>query len=713
MKLKGMIAAAAAFVMLAELGIPANAEYYSGRRLRSISPRELVFQPFDSSQLDYYIDCVDEKLGGKLYGMEIPEALSRCCNEYVSALEAYRLSSIENDVSYSAESAETMSEAYSAMLSAFEKLSDVIRRVGGSRFSYMLSDVFGETETEDLIGSLPPENYYELSEREEEQVNQYTAAAGDSDACAAIYIELVKVRNEIAESYGYDSYADYAHEAVYGRDYTRGQLEEFSNAIAENFSGIFEDMFNASMVVRGDPVGMSESGALERIDGVMGKINGELKDSFDYMLDNGLYNVSYSSEKNPVTGAYTVVLPELKVPYMFVNPGAEYERNSADAVRSIIHEFGHFSALLNDPAMADDTIELTGSFSMDTCEVHSQGLESIAESYYGELFGSGASKERYMRLVKCVGAILDGCMFNELQTRVYDAESITVDEINSIMIELLKKYYDLDYNERTAQSLWTSMTHSFEAPMYYISYAVSGAAALSLLLEADTDMVSAVDKYMKISALGGYVPFGEALEKAGFDDIFDENVIAETAEGVKKLYGIGYSDVGSNSWYEPFVLFTSHIFDGADSDEFAPDMNITRNDFLELIANGYDYYSGNADFSGNENEEADDVLSWAEESGIAVGYAPGEFGGEDSITREQLVVMLYRLYQLEGGEASGAPLDGFADSGEVSDWAREAMEWAVENEIIRGRSEDRLEPKGNATRAEAAKIESCYIELMY
>ncbi len=708
MKLKRTIAAAAALIMLLEFGSTAGAAYYSERELHTVSPEELVFAQFDAGKLDGYIKRIDEGLSSGS-GSDITEALRGCCGEYVSALEAYRLSSIAKDAAYSSETAETASSAYSSMLGSFEKLSDAIGRINGSRFAYTLSEVFGEANAEALAESLPPDEYYELSEREEKLVDRYIASSGDSGACADIYIELVNVRKEIAECCGYESYADYAHEAVYNRDYTRGQIEEFSNAVAASFSGMIEDLFDASMVVRGEAAGMSESEALKRIGNAAAAINSELGETFSYMTDNGLYNVSYSKEKNPVTGAYTVVLPELKVPYMFVNPSSEYERNAADAIRSIIHEFGHFSALLHDPAVMDGTIELTGSFCMDTCEVHSQGLEALAESCYGGLFGAGASKERYMRLVGCVGAILDGCMFNELQTRVYDAENITVGEINSIMTELLKKYYDLNYNEQAAQELWTGMAHNFEAPMYYISYAVSGAAALRLLLDADRDMDAAVDKYMKISALGGYVPFGQALREAGFDDIFDEKVIADTAEGVKELYGIGYSDVESNAWYEPFVLFTSHIFDGAGGGSFAPDADVTREDFLELTVNGHNYYTG-SDPGGRYG----DILGWAEENGIAAGYAPGEFGGGDSITREQLVVMLYRMYRLEGGAAEEyGPIGAFADSGEVSDWAVEAMEWAVGSGIIRGRSEDMLEPKGSATRAEAAKIETCYIELMY
>lgn len=719
MKLKKLAALGAAFIMLFET-VPAGAAYYAQRELGTIPESELVYEEFSPERLNDAVMRVESLLDSSGNGMEISAAADICLDEYLRALEEYRLASLQSDINYSEENVQTVSDAYAVSLDAFELLSGMMARLSESaEYSYILSDMLGMGDTGEFISSIPPEEYYELSEREEELVADYAEAAGDSDACAKIFAELVDVRMQIARVFGYESYADYAHKELYGRDYSREQIETFSNAVAESFSGMFEDIFNATMIVRGGAEGMSEAETIERIGGVMGGINDELKSTFDYMVSNGLINASYSDAKNRVSGAYTVVLPRLKVPYMYINPARRYEDGPADAARNIIHEFGHFSSLLNDPALDTKSIELIGSFSMDTCEVHSQGLESLAESYYGRLFGSGASLERYMRLMKCVGAMLDGCMFNELQTRVYDEGITSVDEINAIMVELLKKYYDLEYTESAAQGLWTSMTHNFEAPMYYLSYAVSGEAALQLLIESETDMEGAVDKYMKISALGGYVPFREALSEAGFDDVFDARIVADTADGVREAYGLGRTDVESGSWYESYALYTSHIMDGSVDGGFAPGENITRSDFLELIARGYDYYTGIDDGSetgpGKSDGSGDRYISWALGEGISNGYAEGDFGGSDEITREQLVVMMYRLYEYENGEqqVEGEALGSFSDADDVSEWAVEAMEWAIDSEIINGRDGNMLEPQGTATRAEAAKIEACYIDLVY
>ena len=88
-------------------------------------------------------------------------------------------------------------------------------------------------------------------------------------------------------------------------------------------------------------------------------------------------------------------------------------------------------------------------------------------------------------------------------------------------------------------------------------------------------------------------------------------------------------------------------------------------------------------------------------AGVAAGYGNGDFGPDDPITREQLAVMLWRY---AGSPDGGAELTTFADGARTSDWARAAMGWAVEQGLIAGTDDRRLNPQGQASRAETATI---------
>ena len=77
------------------------------------------------------------------------------------------------------------------------------------------------------------------------------------------------------------------------------------------------------------------------------------------------------------------------------------------------------------------------------------------------------------------------------------------------------------------------------------------------------------------------------------------------------------------------------------------------------------------------------------------------------MSREQLVTMLWRY---AGSPVVEGDLADYPDSASVSDWAVNAMIWAVENGVITGNGAGALNPQGTATRAEVATILMRFIE---
>lgn len=105
-----------------------------------------------------------------------------------------------------------------------------------------------------------------------------------------------------------------------------------------------------------------------------------------------------------------------------------------------------------------------------------------------------------------------------------------------------------------------------------------------------------------------------------------------------------------------------------------------------------------------ENAESwySDALKWSKEKGLSDGSSP-----EGYITREQLATILYRH---AGSPAVTGNLSGFSDQAKVSNWASDALCWAVEQGIISGKGNGILDPGGNATRAEVAAIMMRYLD---
>ena len=101
------------------------------------------------------------------------------------------------------------------------------------------------------------------------------------------------------------------------------------------------------------------------------------------------------------------------------------------------------------------------------------------------------------------------------------------------------------------------------------------------------------------------------------------------------------------------------------------------------------------------------AVCWADENQIVKGMDETHFAPDEFISREQIATLLYRYATVRDGLMirKWAALD-FSDL--PADWAMEAMQWAVENQIIRGRGENLLDPRALATRAEIAAILSRY-----
>lgn len=161
-----------------------------------------------------------------------------------------------------------------------------------------------------------------------------------------------------------------------------------------------------------------------------------------------------------------------------------------------------------------------------------------------------------------------------------------------------------------------------------------------------------------------------------------------------------FTDVNSNAWYADAVEFVIEegLMTGTSDTTFAPDTSMSRAMIWTVLAayNGANTSGGNPWYAPSQQ--------WAMINGVSDGSAPN-----GSITREQLAVMLWRA---AGSPSTSKNLTGYADANAVSDWAVEALAWAVDNGIISGMSGSSLAPQNTATRAQVAVMLMQFVECM-
>ncbi len=710
--IKKLTAVFTAFIItLQTLPAMAVGEYYVHRDLPKVTQEDLLYKGVDISELKKNIFSIQNLLKKKGNDERIISLSEKCFSVYTDVNCQYSLATLAYDRNFNEGNFENLNEITDISLEVTELLSGLIYEIYKSKeYSYLLELLFGDTETA-LYFALPDdEEIADLLDRELKLENSYSEIYGDPDACAELFLELVAVRNKIAEKMGYDNYAKYANAETYGREYTDEEITEFYGAVKEYFVPLYEKAMFALLFSNGADIPMDEDDILLNARSAVRSINPELGEAFEYLIANNVYDIRPSENKNPSAGAYTLVIPRLNVPYIYINPMENYRNNGVYSVTTLIHEFGHFASMLNTPEMefSDAAAFLTAS--IDTAEIHSQGLEVLSERYYGEMFGSSASMMRYYLLCTLVGSVIDGCLFNQWQEQVYAMENPTVEKLNIALADLIGEYYGKCTPEE-AQKIWTELSHNYQLPMYYLSYALSASAVLGLYSESTTDYDVAVDKYMRISAEGIYRTFDEIVRECQLYDIYDKSVMEKIANSTADAFALGYSDIAEGAWYIPYLYVVSNIMYGRTEDAFMPDADITRSEFVGTLGKMYDYYIGIDDkyenvFEDTKTDENREYISWAAEMGIVDGYDDKIFGANDSLTREQAAAIIYRLAD---EITQSTDVSVFTDADAISDWARSATAWAVENEIINGRDNGAFDPKSSITRAETAKIVSCYI----
>ncbi len=170
--------------------------------------------------------------------------------------------------------------------------------------------------------------------------------------------------------------------------------------------------------------------------------------------------------------------------------------------------------------------------------------------------------------------------------------------------------------------------------------------------------------------------------------------------------GSGFRDVQADAWYADAVQYvvSEGLMNGTDAATFSPDAPMSRAMLVTVLYRlrgepAVSQDSGFADVASDAYYA--DAVSWAVGEGIVTGTSQTTFSPDESVTREQMAVLLYRC---AGEPSTAGDLSAYADAESISDCATEAMSWCVENGILNGTDGGRLAPADSATRAETAAV---------
>lgn len=755
--------------------VPAFAgDYYGDAPLPDIYFSDLKIEPVSETQFDEAVSAARDAVAKNDF-ITLGEAFDLINSLVEQQIRSYSLAYIRASQHNTAENNKLVDELYASAMDMTSKSLELITELAENPlFISALNKIVGDEEAvKELIADQPTDKFYELSNREQELVSEYRTNSPDSkiftdengnsytlmslvdeitalmsmtsygtisnteyndkvnklykkyrDAqdelyaiLGGIFKQMIDVRTQIAKEEGYDNYADYAYSEIYSRDFNSDEIRVFREAVKKYIVPINSKYYNSFSLYGVSKADKSSSDIISDIGHIISYINPELKESFDFMNEHGFLDICENEDRITPGSGYTIEIPGSISPYTFISVT---DLSPAYTYTTLIHEFGHYNALLrsglNDELSFEDIFSMNPTnTNIDLHEVYSQGLELLAADKYPEQLTLVESNDMYMaHLISMLDSIVNGCLFDEWQEIIYKRPDMSIDEITALLNKLLNEY---GINRSSTEDIedvnsWMFIPHNFEQPMYYISYAVSAAAALDLWMQSLDDYDGAVDKYMRLTT-AKQGEFRETLKNAGFDDIFSETRMIKISDKLDGFCNGNYTDVSAENWYAYAARFTKPFFDcGGNTTLFRPEENATLRETANTIGALNAYTTGIEAVGTSEFADTpySPLISWAADAGIINGYSESVFGPDDTLTREQAVTIIRRYCNHEALAPlfdSEIGIDAFSDAASVSDWAKEAFDWAVRSGIINGRNngdEIILAPQEPVKRSELAQM---------
>ena len=357
--------------------------------------------------------------------------------------------------------------------------------------------------------------YYELSTVALEYTygtEEFFTACGDE--MVELLVQLIAVRQRIADYWGYPDYPSFAADFYYYRDYTPEQLEAYLADVRRELVPLYARLNSDPWFwVQYDESTEEETYAY--VQSMAENMGGTAAWAFDLMDRADLCDISYS--ENKYNSSYEVYLTMYAEPFVFMNPtGTSYDQ------LTFAHEFGHFC---NDYASG-------GSYAgTDVLEVFSQAMEYLSLCY-----AQGGGALTRMKLWDSLCMMVEQSAFADFESRMYtlEGDALTADNLRELYNEVAREYgfESVGYDDRE----FVTITHFYTNPMYVISYVVSNDSAMQFYQMEQEQPGSGLEVFeSQLKTESQY--FLEFLQEAGLESPFAPGRVAALRETFEAALG--------------------------------------------------------------------------------------------------------------------------------------------------------------------------------
>ncbi|MHA3066381.1 M3 family oligoendopeptidase [Lacticaseibacillus saniviri] len=360
-----------------------------------------------------------------------------------------------------------------------------------------------------------------------------------------IYDEMVKVRTKMAQTLGFDDFAQMSYVMMDRFDYDETVVTKYRQAVLEQVVPVvlhqrekqakrlgldqlayydLDVQFKSGNAV---PQGSPEE-LVAKANQMYHELSPETGSFFDFMVDSNLLDLV--AKKGKASGGYAEFLPEIQAPFIFAN----FNGTSGD-VDVLTHEAGHaFQTYQAKWIKPGDTVFPT----FEAAEIFSMSMEFITYPWMTLFFGQETEKYKYAHLQDAVEFLPYGILVDHFQHEIYTHPEWTPSERKQAWRELERQYTpDRDYSENAALDsgiFWFRQGHIFESPFYYIDYTIAQVVAYQFWKRFNVDHdEQAWPDYMAMAKAGGSQTLLQLIQTGHLASPFEPSTLADTLKPIQ------------------------------------------------------------------------------------------------------------------------------------------------------------------------------------
>lgn len=341
------------------------------------------------------------------------------------------------------------------------------------------------------------------------------------EALGSLFIQLIRVRQQLAAALGFESYADYAYAITYDRAYPPEEGRRFLREIRDTLVPVYQESLKNRTLRRLRYETASQAQMQEMLASAAEQLGGTICDAWQFMTTYDLFDISSSDKKLEVS--YQTYLHDYEAPFVFVNACGTEKSDLTFA-----HEFGHFVENYYNYGISAD---------LETNETFSMAMEFLALQYTQTLSQQKKDNLRLLRLCDTAQTFAAEACYADFEMRVYEmnADTLTPAMIDALYWTCCEEY---GMHERLpkhpGEMSWCDQYTFYEAPFYVISYCVSAETSLQVAALEMEQCGAGVEAYLRLLDRDDGAGIQQVMEDAGLKSPFADGALENAAEFLRR-----------------------------------------------------------------------------------------------------------------------------------------------------------------------------------